>query len=661
MKTIPPRSTVDAASEETESTLRPLLIGTAGHIDHGKTTLVYRLTGVQTDRLPEEQARGISIDLGFAHFDLDPFRFGIVDVPGHERFIRQMVAGAANIDLAILVVAGDDGVMPQTREHLDILQLLGVQFGVIVITRCDLIDSEMRELVAEEVRELVDSTFLTSAPIVQVSGLTGEGIEELKQTLCHVARQIPDRRLLPVFRMPIDRVFTLPGRGTVVTGSVLSGSIASGDEVEVLPEQRCVRVRSVQHHGENVSQADAHRRAAINLAGVAVSEIHRGCELATPGVFTPATRVLAEIECLGRANKSLRHRQVLTLHAGTTSVLVRLRLVESHLLPGETTFADLRLKEPIVLAWGQRFILRSSASETVGGGRIVDGLPGQRRIRNLQHRCDGAGSAQPEVRIASLLEQQPSISESDAVQRLGLSTSAVTDILQSQAAKKSASIVHDRASGSWISKAWLRRLGKSVLRVIEEEIKKQAPRRFLPRSLITSQCRNFDGAIHIPLAIDSFLKSGELIQRGELIGLADQQVVLTKRQREVLDLLLPMIAASHRTPPTHRELYAATDRMNSAEIEQLLNLCREDGTLIAVSQDLSYTPEGLQILRDELRQLFQVKPEVTLAEIRDALQMTRKHVVPLAEYWDSLKLTIRNGDIRTAGPELQGERGTSVP
>ena len=189
--------------------------------------------------------------------------------------------------------------------------------------------------------------------------------------------------------------------------------------------------------------------------------------------------------------------------------------------------------------------------------------------------------------------------------------------------------------------------------MVEEEIKKQAPRRFSPRSLITSQCRNFDGAIHVPLAIDLLLKSGELIQRGESIGLADQQVILTKRQREVLDLLLPMIAASQRTPPTHRELYAATDRLNSAEIEQLLNLCREDGTLIAVSQDLSYTPEGLQILRDELRQLFQVKPEVTLAEIRDALQMTRKHVVPLAEYWDSQKLTIRIGDIRTAGPELQ--------
>ena len=572
MKPSLPHSAPDSAPAGTEFPLRPLLIGTAGHIDHGKTTLVYRLTGTNTDRLPEEKARGISIDLGFAHFDVAPFRFGIVDVPGHERFIRQMVAGAANIDIAILVVAGDDGVMPQTREHLDILQLLGVQHGIIVITRCDLIDSEMQELVAEELNELVAGTFLESAPIVPVSGLTGEGIDALKQTLCQVAGAIPDRSLLPVFRMPIDRVFTLAGRGTIVTGSVLSGSVSSGDEVELLPEQRRLRVRGVQHHGQDVTQANAHRRAAINLAGVAVSDIHRGDELATPGVFTPTTRVLAEIECLSTARRPLRHRQILTLHAGTTAVTVRLRLTEPLLMPGQKTCADLRLKDPLVLSWGQRFILRSSASETVGGGRVIDGLPGRRRVRDLQQRCHGAGDAQPEVRIASLLEQQPSVSESDAVQRLGVSTETATACLQSMTKQKSANVVHDRVSGHWISAHWLRRLGKSLLRVISEEVRRQSPRRLLPRSLVTSQCRNFDGAMHVPLAIDTLLKSGELIQRGDLIGLADQQVLLTKRQREVLDLLLPMIAASNRTPPTHRELCAATDRMSPADIDSTVEV-----------------------------------------------------------------------------------------
>ena len=282
----------------------------------------------------------------------------------------------------------------------------------------------------------------------------------------------------------------------------------------------------------------------------------------------------------------------------------------------------------------------------------MDGLPGRRRVRSMEHRCSGAGDSLPETRITSLLEQQPSVSDSDAVQRLGLSTVYATEILQSMTVGKPANVIHDRASGHWISKHWLRRLGKSLLRVVSEEIIRQSPRRLLPRALVTSQCRNFDGAVHIPLAIDALLKSGELVQRGDLIGLADQQVVLTKRQREVLDLLLPMIAANERTPPTHRELYAATDRMSPGDIEQLLKLCREDGILIGVSPDLSWTPTGLELLRIGLRQLFETKPEVTLAEIRDALKMTRKHVVPLAEYWDAHKLTIRNGDIRTAGPEL---------
>lgn len=652
MKNSPPQSADKFASGESANPLRPLLIGTAGHIDHGKTTLVFRLTGTNTDRLPEEKSRGISIDLGFAHFDVGSFRFGVVDVPGHERFIRQMVAGAANIDIAILVVAGDDGVMPQTREHLDILQLLGVQHGIIVISRCDLIDSEMRELVAAELRELVEGTFLECAPIVPVSGLTGEGIDELKQALCQVAARIPDRSALSVFRMPIDRVFTLAGRGTIVTGSVLSGSVSTGDEVELLPQQRLVRVRGLQHHGQSVEQADAHRRAAINLAGIGVSEIHRGFELATPGIFTPTSRVLAEIECLNTSHRPLRHRQVLTLHAGTTAVTVRLRLKEPLLPPGQKACADLRLKEPLVLAWGQRFILRSSSSDTVGGGRVVDGLPGRRRVRDLEHRCSGAGDSKPEIRIASLLEQQPSISNSDAVQRLGLSMSEASELLHSMTIGKSANVIHDQSSGHWISRNWLRRLEKSLLRLIAEEVQRQSPRRLLPRALAASLCRNFDGAIHIQMAIDALLKSGELIQRGDLIGIADQQVVLTKRQREVLDLLLQTIAAAERTPPTHRELYAATDRLSPNDIEQLLKLCREDGTLVAVSQDLSYTPAGLELLRSDLRTLFQTRPAVTLAEIRDTLQMTRKHVVPLAEFWDAQKITIRNGDLRTAGPEL---------
>ena len=643
------------STQQTPPALRPLLIGTAGHVDHGKTSLVLRLTGVNTDRLPEEKARGISIDLGFAHFDCGPFRFGVVDVPGHERFVRQMVAGAANIDLAVFVVAADDGVMPQTREHLDILQLLGVRHGVVAVTRSDLVDEEMLQLASEEIRELVADTFLNDSPIVTLSSVTGEGIDSLKSALCVVASLIPVRDAGQVFRLPIDRVFTLPGRGTIVTGSVLSGRIAAGEELELLPQQRRVRVRSVQHHGDAVDQADAHRRAAINLAGVSLEDVHRGNELATPGMLLPSMRFLAEIECLPHASRSLRHRQVLTLHAGTSTVTARLRLGDAGVSPGGRAFADIRLRDPLVLEWGQRFILRTSSSMTVGGGRVIDPLPGTRRVRDLAVRCHAAASDNSAERLGGLLQHQPSVSNQESGQRLGISSEGFHRLLNNDVGSETnplKDVRRDSHTGQWIHDRWLQKLSRSLIRVLRLELLRQSPKRMLPRTLVAALCRGFDGASHVPFAIEQMLKSGDLVERADLIGPADQQISLTKRQREVLDLLLPMIAQNARTPPTHKELFAATDRLAPADIGQLLKLCHEDGTLIAVSPDLSYSPEGMDSLRQGLITLFATQPQATLAEIRDALQMTRKHVVPLAEYWDREHITIRQGDLRLPGPRL---------
>ncbi|RMG38415.1 MAG: selenocysteine-specific translation elongation factor, partial [Planctomycetota bacterium] len=267
----------------TSTRQKHVIVGTAGHIDHGKTRLVARLTNIDTDRLPEEKARGISIDLGFAHWETDGVQFGVVDVPGHERFVRNMVAGATGINVALLVVAADDGVMPQTREHLDIMDLLGIPRGVIAITKTDLVDEELIALVEEDIREHVRGTFLQDAPIVPVSAVTGEGIEALKRALADVAADAEDARSDDFFRMPIDRVFSVPGHGTVVTGSVQSGAVAAGDTLELLPEGRTVRVRSVENHGRLVEAAASWQRTAVNLAGVRREEVRRGQELVTPG------------------------------------------------------------------------------------------------------------------------------------------------------------------------------------------------------------------------------------------------------------------------------------------------------------------------------------------------------------------------------------------
>ena len=335
-----------------------ILIGTAGHIDHGKTRLVGKLTGINTDRLPEEQARGISIELGFAHFEQDGIQFGVVDVPGHERFVKNMVAGATGVNLAMLVIAADDGVMPQTREHLEIMQLLGIPAGLIALTKIDLVEPDYVELVAADIADLLKGTFLEGCPIVPVSSETGAGLDELKQTLVRIARDVELPESLELFRMPIDRVFSVAGHGTVVTGSVMSGSATAGETLELLPQQREVRVRGVQHHGQQADNAAARQRTAINLAGVKTEEVVRGMELASIGYLLPTKRMLVELRNLSSSPLVLKDRLVFNLHLGTCEVLARINLKGRTLVPGETGFAELRTKEPIVAAHGQRFILR---------------------------------------------------------------------------------------------------------------------------------------------------------------------------------------------------------------------------------------------------------------------------------------------------------------
>ena len=361
--------------------MRDLILGTAGHIDHGKTALVRMLTGINTDRLPEEKQRGITIDLGFAALELGSARLAIVDVPGHERFIRNMLAGATGVDLALLVVAADDGVMPQTREHLQILSLLGLAGGLIVLTKCDAADPSWTDLVEQDVRELVHGTFLASADLVRCSATTGQGIDELRQALERLVDQCPDRPDAGPFRMAIDRTFTRPGFGAVVTGTVVSGRAAVGDELEWLPRGQLLRVRGLHRHDHPSEWVGRGMRAAINLVGARHSEIVRGQELATPGYLRP-TRVLGvEIAASHTAARPLKHRARYRLHLGTAEVLATLTLLSQNRLdPGESSIGQLLTNADVVAVWGQPFILREeSAATTLGGGRIVQ--PAGPRVR----------------------------------------------------------------------------------------------------------------------------------------------------------------------------------------------------------------------------------------------------------------------------------------
>jgi len=690
-------------------TFQHVLVGTAGHIDHGKTRLVGRLTGVMTDRLPEEKARGISIDLGFAHWESAGYRFGVVDVPGHERFVKNMVAGATGVNLALLVVAADDGVMPQTREHLEIMDLLGVRAGVVAITKIDLVEPELVELVREEIEDLVAGTFLEGKPIVAVSSETGAGIDELREAVARAADEIEWPQSREVFRLPIDRVFSLPGHGTIVTGSALCGDVHAGDTLELLPRQRAVRVRSVESHGAGVAEGGERQRTAVNLAGVKADELDRGMELATPGFLQPSNRLVVELRLLTSSPIALKDRLEVNLHLGTAEVPARVILKGRTVKPGETAFAELRTLVPklelgneVVAAFGQRFILRrTSPAVTIAGGKVVDPfVPPERRIRHLPEYAESAGAERAVDRLSFLLshEDVADVTPLRAAARTGVRIAefdALIDELKSHnvlvAVGSGANVAARRTvfqtvrqdardpviengnsgrrsltdglknrptaeaasfrRGTWVHKDRLEALSASVMRAIRAELEKHQPRRSLPRNTLATACREITGPDLLDAVFEHLLASGALVLRGANIGPADAQVQLTKRQRQTVDAMLAAIAAAGLTPPTAKELSAQTG-LALGELEQLLNLCREDGLLVRVGEAFHYTPENLERARAVCAEHLQEHGRATMSELREAWGVTRKFSVPLCEHFDALGVTVRDGDVRTAGPRI---------
>ncbi|MEI6701934.1 MAG: selenocysteine-specific translation elongation factor [Deltaproteobacteria bacterium] len=390
--------------------MKHLILGTAGHIDHGKTSLVKALTGIDTDRLKEEKARGITIELGFAHLELPGgLCFGIVDVPGHEKFVRTMVAGVGGMDLVMLVIAADEGIMPQTREHLDILRLLGVKSGVVALTKRDMVEKEWLDLVTEEVRDFVAGSFLEAAPIVALSSRTGEGLEDLKVALAGLAEQADQKRREGPFRLPVDRVFTMPGFGTVVTGTLLSGEISVGDELEILPSGLEGRVRGIQAHGVKGDKGQAGQRLAVNLQGIDLDQVGRGDVVVPRGIFRATRAVDVRLDYLPSAPRELKHRATVRLHSATYEVSAQVILLDRDTLqPGESAYVQLRLKDPALLLSGDSYILRAfSPQVTVGGGVTLDPFPPHRRRRNDEalQLLEAFGTADPQLTILLIISQ----------------------------------------------------------------------------------------------------------------------------------------------------------------------------------------------------------------------------------------------------------------
>ncbi|MFI5456643.1 MAG: selenocysteine-specific translation elongation factor [Isosphaerales bacterium] len=634
---------------------RDRVLGTAGHIDHGKTALVRALTGVDTDRLPAEKQRGITIDLGFASLRLGEYQLALIDVPGHERFIRNMLAGASGLDLAMLIVAADDSVMPQTREHLEILRMLGLAGGVVVLTKCDLVDPSWTDLVEEDVRTLVRGTFLEDAAIVRTSAVTGQGLDELKDALHAVCVRAKPRHDPGVFRMAIDRSFTLAGHGTVVTGTVASGSVAVGDEVEWQPAGRTVRVRGLHRHDHAVERIGRGSRAAINLVGVHHAEIRRGQELAAPG-YLEATRVLTvDVVASDEAVRPLRHRGRYKVHLGTAEVSAVLSLLErNEASPGMPQLAQLFVALPVVAVHGQPFVLRAeSPPATLGGGRVVQ--PWSRRLRR---RDQTAIARLDRLRSADHLERLRAV-----LGFLGLTPwterrlCALAGLAQGEVESSLAALA---ASGALVE---LPVGSKRTIRVLAEyagELEERALRALgrlheahprqsaIPRAQLAAAFPDLANEALTSGLIDRLKARGKVLADSRTVALPGFEPRLSQGERKLKNELGEAICAAGISPPDAAEL-AASAGPRGPVVAELLALLRDEERIVEITSNLFLAIDVERDLRRRVTERLAGGAAITMSELRDLLGTSRKYAVPIGEYLDRIGLTRREGDVRRLG------------
>jgi selenocysteine-specific elongation factor len=603
------------------------------------------LTGVHTHRLPEEKRRGITIELGFAPLVIDGIgTLGIVDVPGHEAFVRTMLAGATGIDLALLVIAADEGVMPQTLEHLAILSLLGVRDGVIALTKRDLVDDEWLALVTEDVRALVKGTLLEPAELVSVSAVSGDGLEGLRDAIARAARRVPERARDDLFRLPVDRAFSIRGTGTVVTGTVWSGTLRRDEVVRILPGGREARVRTLQHHGESVESVGPGERAAVALAGVEVSEMERGCVVVRGG-WTSSTLLRGEVALLDSAPRTLGPRSRIRFHLGTADVGARV-VAPGGLAPGERRPARLILDEPVVARAGDRFVLRTpSPAVTIGGGIVEDPAPSYRRARPIPQ----AGSLA--TRLERLLDEAGAAGIDRAILpiRVGAPPSVVTSLVKN--------------SGDAIVVIGDRLYPRTALEAVSAEIHRLIDEHHRARPLDPGpQLQSIRSAVHVPPGvIDTMVtravEAGVLETEGAIVRRRGWRPSLTSADEGVRDRVHAALLEAGREPPAVTELTA----LYGDRVPALLRILERAGVVVPVAPDRYYATEVLQRLVDQLRAGMEAGREYSPAELRDLLGVSRKYLIPLLEYCDRVGVTDRRvagrviGGTSFAGKELRQE------
>ena len=637
---------------------RSIILGTAGHIDHGKTALVKALTGIDTDRLKEERRRGITIELGFAHLRLGETLFGVVDVPGHERFIKSMVAGACGIDLVLLVVAADEGVMPQTREHLDICQLLGVRRGCVALTKADLVEPDWLELVKEDLRETVASTFLVDAPIVPCSALTGAGLDRLREVLVQLGRAVEPRDPAGLLRLPLDRVFTLKGFGTIVTGTLLSGTVRPGEEVAVLPTALSAKVRAVQVHGEEVPAAVAGQRTAVNLGGVDRQEVSRGEVLVHPGTLAPSPMIDALVQLLPGTRKPWPGRSKVLFHIGTRQQEATCVLLEQReLAPGDQGLAQLSFQLPVVALPGDRFILRGFHKQenygtTVGGGTVLRVLARRLRPRQTEavallgriRRADLDDDHAERVALELLGAGPAGLTRAELQQRLPFVPRELDRLLQQLRSTRRA-VQYDAESGATVHAEPWDALKARALELVGGH-HRQRP---LEAGIGREELRSRLGAAVSPRLFGRLV--AELEGQGQLA--ADRDICRLPQHtvqsaavaiRPLADRILERYVADGLGPPRDGPLAGQLDA-RPADVAAAIRLLAEEGTLIKIA-DLYFARQHVDELRERLVAFLRREGQITPPQFKELVGQSRKFVIPLAEHFDAQKVTLRVGDTR---------------
>ncbi|MCK4623017.1 MAG: selenocysteine-specific translation elongation factor [Desulfuromonadales bacterium] len=623
------------------------IIGTAGHVDHGKTALIRALTGTETDRLAEEQKRGISIELGFARLDLGQGQVaGVVDVPGHEKFIPQMLSGIAGIDLVLLVVDANEGVMPQTREHLQIMQLLQVRRGILVLSKVDLVEPDWLDIVEEEVREQVSGTFLDKAPCCRVSALTGDGLDDLMDVIREQLQRVPPREITGAVRLPVDRCFSISGFGTVITGTLNSGRVKPGDSLELLPAGIAARVREVQVHGQPAAEARAGQRVALNLSGVAREQVPHGSVVGTPGLFRASERIDVRLQLLKESPRPVKFRDQLHFHLGTARTVARAVLLDrDELVPGEEAFVQLTLDQPLLAHRGDRFIVRSySPMITIGGGVVIDSEPQKhRRFRpEVIKRLHDLSSGNLGFWLQKLAELEVGRLR-DLEKVTGTGREELRQGLEKLAEMGQAEVLADQ----WLLTDKLRSWQLQLPQIVVDYLQKNHLQHGMPRATLQSRISDKLAPKGFEVLLQRLVTAGELKQNGDLVMTPGWRPQPTAEEQIVLDKIEKLARNEGFQLKNSNEIVNQLE-LDQVDCEPYFTFLVLEKSLVRLNQESYLHAENFRQAEELLVQIFRQQKSFTLAQFRDQLGSNRKMTQALLECFDSCKYTRRAGEERVA-------------